>query len=498
MGKERRMRLALIQVGQESDTFTPLLTTMRNFEAFGVYEGAQILEKLRGVGTVGGYLSVVEAPGVDVETVPVTRGWAGAGGRITTEARLYFEDRIRKGLKAAGKVDGLAIQLHGACSAEDLDDVEGRQLAICREVLGDAVPIVLTLDHHANVTQAMIDGCDALVGFRTQPHDPFETGAASTRLLLRVVAGEVKPTMAWRKLRLISHQEQYLTSGGPMKRWFDQAREHERDPRVLTISNFPMQPWLDVEEGGWSTVVVTDGDQALAERLADEMADLAWSMRAEFQHTTSIPPDSAVRAAEEAAGGIVVLSDTGDSVFGGSPGDSTVLLESMLRVGIRGRALVPLVDATAVAVLADAGEGAVVTLPVGGGRSGFFRPVEVTGTVRRVAAGQIDIGDLFQHEFDMGRTVVLDLGAVTLLISELPGIGGNHPDVYRAFGVEPAEHKMAVLKTASNFQYFAPLTSQVIRVNTPGPTQSDIRGLTWQRVPRPMYPLDDAVPSWRG
>ncbi len=118
-----------------------------------------------------------------------------------------------------------------------------------------------------------------------------------------------------------------------MKVWFDRARELEQDPRVLTVSNFPMQPWLDIEEGGWATVVVTDGDQALAERLADEMADLAWSLRAAFQEKVSLTPDDAVRAAEAEPSGLVVLSDTGDSVFGGSAGDSTVLIDSMLRVG---------------------------------------------------------------------------------------------------------------------------------------------------------------------
>ena len=123
----------------------------------------------------------------------------------------------------------------------------------------------------------------AIVGHRTQPHDPFDTGKIGTELLIRIVAGEVKPVTAWRKIPLISHQEQFLTSQGPMKVWFDRARALEADPRVLQASNFPMQPWLDVAEGGWATVVVTDGDQALAEQLADELADLAWSMRDDFQ-----------------------------------------------------------------------------------------------------------------------------------------------------------------------------------------------------------------------
>ena len=483
------MRIGLVEISQETDTFNPLPTTMADFASFGLYEGRDIIEHGRGDGAVGGYLSVVEPRG-DVETVGITRGLAVAGGRIDAESLAYFEDRLRHGLTAAGRLDGLAMQLHGACAAVGLDDVEGRLLSIARDVVGPSVPIVLTLDHHANVTQQMVDNCDALVGFRTQPHDPFETGVASTQLLLEIVEGRARPMTAWRKIPLLSHQEQYLTSGGPMKTWFDRARALEREPGVLSVSLFPMQPWLDVEEAGWAAVVVTNDDRPLAERLADELADLCWSMRDDFQRKTSIAPDEAVRRAEAAEGGIVVLSDQGDSVFGGSAGDSTVLLESMLRQRVTGRAIIPLIDPAAVTRLAAAGVGATVTTAVGGAATGFFQPIEVTGVVRNVGQQVLRFDDAPFGAFDMGPTAVLDVGPVTLLISTYRGLAGNHPGVYRAFGVEPRDYHVAVVKTASNFQWFRPISTEVIRVDTPGPTQSDIQSLPWRRVPRPIYPLD--------
>ena len=157
-----------------------------------------------------------------------------------------------------------------------------------------------------------------------------------------------------------------------MKVWFDRARELERDPRVLTVSNFPMQPWLDIEEGGWATVVVTDGDQAYAEWVADEMADLAWAMRADFQVTESVSPDEAVRAADGEERGLVVLSDTGTRC-GEAPGATAPSSWSRCSGSGSRAALVPLVDAAAVARLAAAGTGATVTLALGGGVSGFHR-----------------------------------------------------------------------------------------------------------------------------
>lgn len=485
------LRIAVIHIAQETNDFNPVLTTLDDYRSFGIFEGREVFDRMRGYGQVGGYLQAVEDSGLEIESIPIIRAYAVAGGRITREAFDFFQDKIREGLASAGRIDGLALQLHGACAADGVDDVEGAQVELCRSLLGDDVPIVLGLDHHANVTRKIIENCDAIVGHRTQPHDTFDTGVVGTKLLLRILTEKLRPVMAWRKIPLVSHQEQFLTSHGPMKAWFDRARAMESDPRVLQASNYPMQPWLDVAEGGWSTVVVTDGDRALAEELADELADLCWSLRDAFQVREAIPVDEAVRRADAAEKGVVVISDTGDTVFGGAAGDSNVILEAMLRLDIKGKALVPMISATAAKKLAEAGEGATVTLPLGGdSASAFFEPLEVSGVVRKVGGGVVKLDYNQQSEVDLGCAVVFEVGPVTLLITEFRGVAGNVPSVYRAMGVEPAEYKMAVLKTASNFQYFAPIASQVIRADTRGPGQSDVFTLPWQRVPRPIYPIE--------
>ncbi len=320
------MRIALIHVAQETDDFNPVPTTLDDYRAFGILEGDAVLSLVGGRNQVAGYFAAVEESGLDIETIPIIRGWAVAGGRITKEAFDLFHKKIADGLKAAGQIDGLMLQLHGACAAEGVDDVEGAQAELCRKILGPDVPIVGAFDHHANITQKLMDNLDAIAGHRTQPHDVFDTGKIGGELLFAIVTGKVKPTMAWRKIPLISHQEQFLTSKGPMKIWFDRARQMEKDdPRVARIANWPMQPWLDVDEGGWAATVVTNNDMALADKLADELADLAWSMRDDFQVKDALPVDEAVRKADKAAKGIVVLSDTGDTVFGGAAGDSNLI-----------------------------------------------------------------------------------------------------------------------------------------------------------------------------
>jgi len=492
------MRIALIQILQETDDFNPMPTTLDDYRGFGILEGKAI-EELKGYGQVGGHYDAVARSGVAVETIPIVRAFAVAGGRITREAFDFFHDKIRKGLEGAGRLDGLVLQLHGACAAEGIDDVEGEQAALCREIVGPGVPILLELDHHANVTHKIIANVDAVVGYRTQPHDLYDAGLIGTELLIRIIRDKIKPAIAWRKIPLLSHQEQFLTSKGPMKTWFDRARAIEAEnPKVLQASNYPMQPWLDVTEGGWSTVVCTDGDQALAEKYADELADLAWSLRDAFQERQAIPVDEAVRKADAAAKGVVVLSDTGDTVFGGSSGDSNILLEAMLRLGIKGPALLPLISASASARLHAAGVGATVTLPLGGDMAtAFFTPLEVTGTVKAIGGGIVKLPEYnMQPEVDFGKAVLFEVGPVTLLITEKRQVAGNLPGAYRALGIEPADYKIAVVKTASNFQYFAPITSQVIRADTRGPGQSDVFTLPWKRIPRPVYPLETFT-DWR-
>ena len=181
------MRIGLIHISQETNDFNPIPTTLEDFRAFGIYEGEAILRELRHVGQVGGYLETVANSPLPIETIPILSTWSCAGGRIAQEALDFFKQKIRTGLKAAGPLDGLHLQLHGACAADGIDDVEGEQTALCREILGPDVPIVLGLDHHANVTQQMVDYSTAIVAHRTQPHDPFDTGLIGGALLLRIL-----------------------------------------------------------------------------------------------------------------------------------------------------------------------------------------------------------------------------------------------------------------------------------------------------------------------
>ena len=490
------MRIAIAELAQETDSFSPLRTGLSEFETYGLFTGNEILERMRGTGPLGGFLEVAAEQTGPVDIIPLMRAWASAGGPLADDTFDRLLAQLISLLRAAGRVDALFLSLHGAASAESEDDVEGTVLRTVRKLIGNDVPIVVPLDHHANITRQMIEHADLLVGHETQPHDPPATGRKAARLLFRLLDHEISPVVGWQKLPMITPQDQFLTASGPMKEWFDLARDFERRPNVLDVSPYPMQPWLDVAEGGWSVVVHTDGHPNLAREIAAEMAQRAWTLRGEFWRSDRVPPAEAVRQAVAAEEGLVILSDTGDSVYGGAPGDNTVLLRELLAQDVPCLSLVPVVDAAAVAAAFSVGVSSPISVDIGGRDDAkFSQPVEVTGRVAAISESvTTDIpGRGVCH---LGRTALVECGRVRIVLLDHRSFGINHPLLYAHLGIDINDAKLVVLKTASNFQFFAPWRKHLCRVDTPGTTQSDLTAFTWNHLPRPIDPFDE-ISDWR-
>ena len=490
------MRIALAEIAQETDSFSPMVADLTDFEAFGLYFGKEILERMQNVGPIGGLLQVVAEQTEPVELVPIMRAWAGAGGTITARALDFLTERLLDGLQKALPVDAVFLALHGAAASEKEDDVEGHVLSAVRDCVGDRVPVVVCLDHHANITRRMVRLAAALIDHETQPHDTIATGRKAARVMFAMIKGQFHPTVAWRKIPMITPQDQFLTSQGPMKEWFDLAREMERRSGVIDVSPYPMQPWLDVEEGGWAVVVHTDNNRVLAESLAAESARKAWSLREQFWVSGRVAPAESVRQAVAAESGLIILSDTGDSVYGGAPGDSTCILRELLRQEVPCISLVPIVDVEVVDKALSAGVGAEITVDLGGKVDRVFsQPVRVTGRVAAVSRGvTLELPD--RGACDLGRTALLEVGQIRIVVLDQRSFAINHPSLYTHLGLEIADAKMVVVKTASNFQFFSRWRTGLIRVDSPGMTQSDLKAFEWKRVPRPMYPLDE-IADWQ-
>jgi microcystin degradation protein MlrC len=486
-----RYRIAVAEISQETNSFSPVPTTLADFEAEGIWRGSEIIDRSLGAKTaIGGFLKAVHELGRgEVEVVPLLRASAIPGGAVKREVYEQFKAEIVEGLRAAGRIDGVYLPLHGAMGVEGMLDPEGDLLEAVRSVVGPEVPVGYSFDQHANLTRRRAELATFIVGYKTNPHrDHVRTGYDSTRILLGAVRGEVKPVMVVRKLRLLKGGGMDIDFLPPMRSIFRRMKKMERADGVLSVSIFPVHLWLDDPELGWSTVAVTDGDPALAEKTADELADRCWAVRA-VPHAKGLTPEEAVAIAKRSGFarffGTIVLCDAADTTGTGAPGDGTKVLKALLAEGRDLVSYVPVRDPVAVARLWDAPEGGTVTVSVGGGLAPQYNsPVEVTGTVFRKSANE------------RGRSVILKSGGVHVILTELPETAAK-PGYFSGLGLSPWKADLVVVKNLFPFRYNYVLYNRMtLEVLTPGASDVDVHRLPYTRIPRPIYPLDE-IGDWR-
>jgi microcystin degradation protein MlrC len=492
------LRIAVGEISQESGTFLPAASDLERFRRGVLSFGDEMLPELEaGSRELGGAARALRRRGA--ELVPTLAALAFAWGPLTPETSEFFRKELSSRLREAGELDGVLLVLHGALAAEGEDDVDGLLLATARSVVGRGVPIAATLDCHANVTARMIANADVLVAYATVPHvDQAETGARAAELLADAAAGRTRPAMRFRKLPMITPAEKHDTSKPPMRTLAEARRATESLDGVLSCSICYAQPWLDVPELGWATLVVTDGDPQLAQRHADELARLAWRDRRSFLVEKAAPAD-AVAYCLAAKEGPIVVSDSGDSPGGGGGGDSTTLLAALLEADPRPSALLAIADANAAKAAAGAGVGAEVELRVGAGVDTVAsRPVHIRGRVRGTPFGKLRItGPSWQDApVDLGVTAVVDVDEVTIVISE-HGLYSIDPDLFRQLGVDPAAYRVVQARSEVAFRAaYEGLAKDVVLMRSPGFTTSDFETLDWRRAPRPLFPLDEIDDDW--
>ena len=487
------MAIALASLHQESNTFSPVPS---HYADFAPVFDAEVLDRHRGKLTeAGGIIEVLEGAGQRV--IPIGAAWAITQNRLVRADFERLAGEFVARLKQAGDCDGVIFDMHGSMCAEGEDDVEGYLLGRFREVLGPKTPIVITLDLHANITRAMIERSTAVVGYHTYPHiDMYETGVKAARLLLRILDGEVKPVMRWRKLPLIVNAENSQTSSGPFHKLIGKAKRWEAGAEAEAVSVFPVQPWMDIAEMGSAVVVVTSGHEKRADRLAAQLAQKFWDSRHKFAVKLT-PPTEAIAGALKVKGGPVVLAESSDSTGSGSPGDSTGVLKHLVRAPLTGPAAIYLVDPEAVARLRAAGVGATVTLPIGGKLDRKnSKPVKVTGRVRLISDGRWTArarGYNTGIETAMGTSVVFEVGLVRILTSERSAMTVD-PELFRSHGIDPVWCQIVVVKSPNGFRAaYEPLARKIYLVDTPGVSTANLRSLPWKRIARPIFPLDADV-----
>jgi microcystin degradation protein MlrC len=497
----------------ETNTFSPVPTPLERFGrgGFGVPTGPEVYERFKGTGTgIGAFLDVADEAGMEIVT-PIA-GNAAPSGPVDAGAYQTMTDAICDAV-AAG-CDACFLDLHGAMVAETTIDGEGTLLARLRRLAPD-LPIAISLDLHANMTDAIIDNCTVAVGYKTYPHlDMYDAGRHAGGLLVRALDGEIDPVMVWGNRPILAQTLRMGHDDEPMGPLIETARRFESQG-LLAVSVFGGFPLADIWHAGLSVVAIADGDRDAAEWARDELLDAAWVERAEFVFESRPLADTVAEAAASPPDQRpIILLDHADNAASGGTQDTTAVLAEVLAHGLDEVAMFGICDPQAVAEMTAAGVGAEITLALGGktdmpaiGRVG--EPLEVTGRVRALTDGR------FPVTVPMGRGTTTDMGPTAVL--EITGTGPTSgatgptsvkvvvcsrnvepwdPGCFRSVGIEPTAMRYLILKSRIHYRAgFADISVRDIPCNGVGVTSSDNTLFTFENVRRPIYPLDEHTPA---
>jgi microcystin degradation protein MlrC len=491
------MRLAVLGLWHEANTFSTRPVDNAAFAAVGVLRGQEVVARhAAGTTTVSGYLAAARD---GVEVVPLVTTNLVPAGRIAAAALRARTDELVRALADNGPFDGVLVSLHGSAVAEDVLDVDGYLLSRFRDVVGADVPIGVSLDLHANISADMCAHSDVLNTYRTNPHlDAKEAALEVAELVIGAVRGQVRPTQAFASVPAVVNILRQNTDESPMREIMADVRAVMDRPGVLSATVAEGYPYADVPEMGMAVVVVTDDDPGGAARHARELAGRVWARRAEF-HASAPGPAEAVRRVVESPTAPILLLDVGDNIGGGSPGDSVVLLNAAREAGLEDL-LVIVADPAAATLCHRVGVGGTTRLSIGAKtdpRTG--PPVRAIATVLAVHDGRyqaaesvhagishFDAGPSAAVKLDSGQTVVLTSKAVMPLSTAQ----------LTTLGMKPLQFKAIVAKGVhSPLAGYGPHVAGMIRVDTPGVTSADLSRFQYVYRRRPLFPFE-SLSTW--
>jgi microcystin degradation protein MlrC len=491
MGK----RVLTAQVMHETNTFSKVATDLDAFRRHYFLAENEIPGARRGTRTALGASFEAAEKYCWTLTHPVAAS-ANPSGIVTAAAFESISSLLTQGIERARPLDGVLLHLHGAMVVEGQEDGEGEILRRVRALVGPAVPIIVTLDLHANVSDAMASLASALIAFRTYPHiDAYERAWQGAALLQRAMQGEVRPRTVIARRPMLEGLDSGKTQGGPMAELLARADGLERDGKALAISICAGFAPADIRDAGPSVTVTVDGDDPAGQRIADEFIDHAWKTRA-YRSTVPVEIAAAVARAKagEGSGKPLVLADVTDNPGSGHYGDATNLLAAMLEAGLQNAAFHAICDPAAVREGEAIGVGREGRLRLGGKTDPAVGgpPLELTGRVvalsdgRFIARGPMG-GGVWR---DYGLSLVFRVGDIDIVVITNNG-QANDLGQLTSLGVDPTVKDTVAVKSNHHFRAaFEPIAREVLTVDGGGLGSAKAQKAGYRRLRRPIWPLD--------
>ena len=492
------MKIVIAQMKHETNTFSPVPTPVERFGGGNVpLEGRAAYDTFKGTGlSIAAFIELADAAGAEI-VIPVT-GSSAPSGPCDDSVFEHFASRICAAV--AQGCDAVLLDLHGAMVTRSFDDGEGELLRRVRAV-APTVPIGVALDMHTNLFPAIVDNATVLAGYHTYPHvDMYETGLRAGRAIFAMLAGKAKPAMAWGQRPMLPHVMRQGSDDSPNRELQERCREMEAQG-ALTATVFVGFPHADITDAGLSAVVVTDGDPTLARTWCDELLDMAWRAREAFVYRIEPLAQSLARAtvlSKDAPGtGPIVLLDHYDNCASGGTMDTMTVLGGILDAGLEDVAAFAICDPWAVQQMIAAGPGAELTLPLGGkldmpSLKLKGTPRQVTGRVKLISDGRyINRGPMARGDrVAMGPTVVFDTGKVEIAVISRH-VEPHDIGCLTTLGINPAEKSFLMLKSRIHWRAgLRQYARAIVECAGTGVCTSDYSVLDFNRVRRPIYPLD--------
>jgi microcystin degradation protein MlrC len=480
------MRVFIAGLDTETNTFSPIPTGYEAFSEVCVAHGDATTKPLN---CCSAQLSVWRR-------LAEARGWAiieslcavaEPGGVTTRSVYEGFRSEILSDLRSGGRVDAILLALHGACVAEGYDDVEGDLLANIRAVAGPDIVIGAELDLHCHLTQKMLANATAIVTYKEYPHiDITERARELFEIVADAAAGRTAPRMALFDCRVVST---FRTQEEPLRSFVDRISALEGNNGVLSVSFGHGFPWGNVEDVGARVLVVTDGNQEGAQRLAESLGREIYARRHQLAPQFS-DIDAALDLARSAHAAPVVLADVADNPGGGAPGDSTFILRRVIERGLRNVASGLYWDPAAVRFCREAGEGAKLDLRIGGkvGPSSST-PLDLNVTVRKVTCGVTQrFGDV---PLPIGDAAWVEAEGIDIVLNTLR-TQVFHPECMTALGIDVSSRRIVIVKSTNHFYAgFAPIAERVVHVAVPGALEQRFAHIPLTKRRIPYWPKDE-------
>ncbi|MBU2533375.1 MAG: M81 family metallopeptidase [Alphaproteobacteria bacterium] len=497
-------RIAILGVILESNRSSPV-ATRADFESHYVLEGAALLSAAREPNSViapeaAAFVQIMDATG-PWQPVPILLAACHPHGPVDGDTMGEFIATVTAGLEAAGPLDGVYIANHGAMVATDSHDPDGALFEAVRSRVGPDVPVVVTLDLHANISDRMAAASDMIIGYRTNPHvDMIERGEEAAAAMRKILAGRVHPKMYVERLPLTPASVNLLTASGPYGAMIDmgQRRQAEEAGRILNVSVFGGFVFSDTPDNGLAVVVTARNELDDARILAKELAAIGWQTRSQFRKKlTSI--EDAVRMTLDTARPPVIFADSGDNPGGGGSGCTSAFLRTLIEAGPDNLYYGSFFDPELAKAAHAAGVGNTfeATFNAGPGKTSYDHPLSTRAEVLALHDGDVvgRLGLFAGRRLHLGSSAAIRIGGITVIVISDRSQTAD-PMFFEMFGLDIANAKTVVVKSRGHFRAgFLPWfpSDRVYEIDTEGLTSPVLERRQWHHLPRPVYPLDEDV-----